>query len=176
MLYRGKNAVYRFIEAILKEYDYCKKVIKKHFKKNLITSAKEEERFQSNNSCCMCNKLFDAGDYEVKDHCQITKKYSGSARCSCIINLKLTEKVPVIFHNSRGYDSHLIIKEIGKFDVKVSVIPSGLEKYMAFTINKNLVFIDSMQFVNSSLDSLVKNLPNNDFKYLSEEFINYFLN
>ena len=41
---------------------------------------------------------------------------------------------------------------------------------MAFTINKNLVFIDSMQFMNSSLDSLVKNLSDNDFKYLSEEF------
>ena len=54
--------------------------------------------------------------------------------------------------------------------MKVSVIPNGLEKYMAFKINTNLVFIDSMQFINSSLNPLVKNLPNNDFKYLSEEF------
>ena len=41
---------------------------------------------------------------------------------------------------------------------------------MAFTVNRNLVFIDSMQFTNSSLDSLVNNLLDNDFKYLSEEF------
>ena len=60
-------------------------------------------------------------------------------------------------HNLRGYDSYLIINEIDKFDVKVNVIPNGLEKYMAFTINKNLVFIDSMQFTNSCLDALVKN-------------------
>ena len=60
---------------------------------------------------------------------------------------------------------------MGKFDVKVSVIPTGLEKYMAFAVNKNLVFIDSMQFMNSGPNSLVKNLSNNDFKYLSEEFI-----
>ena len=46
---------------------------------------------------------------------------------------------------------------------------------MAFTINKNLVFIDSMQFMNSSLDSLVKNLSDNDFKYLAEEFNGGFL-
>ena len=51
-----------------------------------------------------------------------------------------------------------------------SVIPNGLEKYMAFTVNKNLVFIDSMQFMNSSLDNLVKNLNDKDFTYLSEEF------
>ena len=38
---------------------------------------------------------------------------------------------------------------------------------MAFTINKNLVFIDSMQFLNSSLDALVKN-------NLSQEFIGEF--
>ena len=41
---------------------------------------------------------------------------------------------------------------------------------MAFIINKSLVFIDSMQFMNSSLDALVKNLTDNDFKYLSKEF------
>ena len=46
---------------------------------------------------------------------------------------------------------------------------------MAFTINRNLVFIDSMQFRNSSLDSLVKNLVNKDFKYLSEEFSGKYL-
>ena len=40
---------------------------------------------------------------------------------------------------------------------------------MAFMINKNLVFTDSMQFMNSSLENLVKNLDD-DFKYLTEEF------
>ena len=39
-----------------------------------------------------------------------------------------------------------------------------------FFLNKNLVFIDSMQFISSSLDKLVKNLLGQDFKYLVEEF------
>ena len=47
-----------------------------------------------------------------------------------------------------------------------------LEKYMVFTINKHLVFIDSM---NSNLNTLVKNLTDNDFRYLSEEFSGDFL-
>ena len=63
----------------------------------------------------------------------------------------MTKKVPVIFHDLKYYDSHLIIQVIGKFDVKVNAIPNGLEKSMAFAINNNLVFIDSMQFMNSSL-------------------------
>ena len=53
--------------------------------------------------------------------------------------------------------------------MKIDVIPNGLEKYMAFFLNKNLVFIDSMQFMNFSLENLIKNLTDNDFKYLSEE-------
>ena len=41
---------------------------------------------------------------------------------------------------------------------------------MAFFLNKNLVFIGSMQFMNSSIDKLAKNLSDKDFKYLIEEF------
>ena len=66
------------------------------------------------------------------------------------------------------YDSHLIFHELNKFDVKIDVIPNGLEKYMAFMINKN--FIGSMQVINSSLEKLVKYLADNGFKYLSQEF------
>ena len=107
-------------------------------------SAEEEEKCQLSNSCWICDKLFDVEDDKVRDHCHITGKYRDAAHWRCNINLKLSKKVPVIFHNLRGYDSHLTIKEIGKFDVKVSVIPNGLQKYMAFTIKINLVFIDSM--------------------------------
>ena len=46
VVYRGENAAYEFIKAILKEYQYWKKVLKKHFNKNLIMSEKEEYLFQ----------------------------------------------------------------------------------------------------------------------------------
>ena len=130
-------------------------------------SAEYEERFQLSDKCWICDKLFDAENNKVKDHCNITGKYRGSAHWSCNVNLKLNRKVSVIFNNLRGYDSHLIMQEINKFDIELNVIPNGLEKYTAFTINNNSVFIDSMQFMNSSLNKLVKNLSGNDFKYLS---------
>ena len=47
---------------------------------------------------------------------------------------------------------------------------------MSFTVNNKQSFIDSSQFLNSSLDSLVKNLSIDDFKYLSQEFDNNVLN
>ena len=41
---------------------------------------------------------------------------------------------------------------------------------MAFFLGRDLVFIDSMQFMNCSLDKLLKNLVDKDFKYLVKEF------
>ena len=68
----------------------------------------------------------------------------------------------------KRYDSHLVFKELNKLKCNVDVIPNGLEKYMSFSLGKNIVFVDSMLFMNSSLDKLAKNL--NDFKYLSSVF------
>ena len=125
-------------KQFLKEYHYCKKTIKKCFNKNLVMSAEEEDRFELSNSSWICNKLFDAADDKVRDHGHITGKYRGAAHWSCNINLKLCKKIRAVSHNIKGYDSHLIIKEISRFDVKVSVIPNELEKYMDFTINRSL--------------------------------------
>ena len=82
------------------------------------------------------------------------------------MNLKLTKNVFIIFHSLKGYDSHLIMNKIRKFNVKVDVMPNGFEKYMAFT-----VFIDSKKFMNSSLEILVKNLSDDAFKHLTKEFV-----
>ena len=131
---------------------------------------KEEEQFQSSNTCWIFEKLIEDDNEKVRDHCHITGKFRGAAHWICNINPQWTKNVPVIFHNLRGYDSHLIFYELKIFDVKIDVIPNGLEKYMAFILNENLVFIDSMQFMNSSLEKLVKNLPGNDFKYLTQTF------
>ena len=62
--------------------------------------------------------------------------------------------------------------ELGKFDLEINFTRNGLEKYMSFSMNNKLGFIDSFQFLSSSLDSLVKNLGKVDFKYLSQEFDN----
>ena len=55
------------------------------------------------------------------------------------------------------------MQELDKLDFKIDVIPNGLQKYMSFTINNKLSFIDSFQFLSSPLDSLVKNLSKDDF-------------
>ena len=73
-------------------------------------------------------KLIDNDEEKVRDLCHLTGKFREAAHWNCNINFQLTEKVPVIFHYLRVYDSHLIFNELDKFDVKVSVITNGSEK------------------------------------------------
>ena len=144
--------------------------MKEHFNENLLMAEEEERLFQQSNSCWICKELINNYEEKVRDHCHVTGKFRGAAHWDCNINFQLTKKIPVIFHNLKGYGSHLIFSELHKFDVKISVIPNGLEKYMAFFLGKNLVFTNSMQFMNSSLDKLVKNFSDEDFEYLVKEF------
>ena len=68
-----------------------------------------------------------------------------------IVTLTITIKmlrIPVVFHNLRGYDSHLIMQEIGKYAKDITVIPNTTEKYVSFTMNQ-FVFIDSLQFLSA---------------------------
>ena len=84
-------------------------------------SEEEEHLFQKRNSCWICKKFINNNNNEenVKDHCHVTGKFRGAAHRNCNVNFQLTKKAPVMFHNLRGYDSHLIFTEPDKFDVKI---------------------------------------------------------
>ena len=96
----------------------------KYFNKNLIMSEKEEHLFQEGNSCWIFKKLINNDEEKVRDHYHVTGKFRGAAHRNCNINFQLTKKVPVIFHNLKGYDYHLIFNGLDKFNIKVSVIPN----------------------------------------------------
>ena len=64
------------------------------------------------------------------------------------------------------------MEELGKWNLKINVIPNGLEKYMKFIVDNKLRFNDSFQFLSPSLDNLVKNLDKDDFEYLRQELDN----
>ena len=49
----------------------------------------------------------------------------------------------IVFYNLKNNDSHLIMLELGKFNLKINVIPNGVQKNMSFNINNKLRFIDT---------------------------------
>ena len=123
-IHRGEKAVYKFMEAMLEEVKYCKKVMKKEFNKPLRMTKEDEEEFQKANECHICNIKYTNEDIKVRDHCHITSKYRGSAHQECNLKLRVNPeeiKIPIIFHNLRGYDSHFIMQEIGEIVILRSI-------------------------------------------------------
>ena len=172
---------------MLEELKYCKTVIKKHFNKPLVMTEVDEQNFKTMDRCHICGEKYTDKDVHVRDHCQITGKFRGSAHQECNLKLRVKPeniKIPIIFHNLRGYDSHFIMQQIGeiankhgytnkkggKQDLNINAIPNNIEKYMAFMLGNHLTFIDSFQFMSSSLDKLVSKLPKDDLIYTSKVF------
>ena len=118
--------------------------------------------------CSICGELL--GEDRVRDHCHITGHYGGAAHNICNLKYRISWKVPVVFQNLRGYDSHLIMQEIGKFGMEVNVIPNNIEKYISFSLGKYLTFIDSIQFMSSSQEELAGNLSPEDFRIVGKRW------
>ena len=186
-IHRGENAVHKFMENMLEEVNWCKSKMKKHFNKPLKMTKEDEKDFQKAIKCHICDQQYTDKDIRVRDHCHITGKFRGSAHQDCNLKLRIKPdniKIPVILHNLRGYDSHFIMQQIGEIAKKhayknkrgeechmnINCIPNNMEKYLAFMLGNHLVFLDSLQFMNSSLDNLIKNLPDEAFKYTKQEF------
>ena len=156
-IYRGENAVHKFMENMLKEVFWCKSKMKKHFNKPLKMTTDDENNFQKAIKCHICDKLYNDEDIRVRNHCHITGEFRGSAHQDCNLKLQIKPdeiKIPVIFHNLRGYDSHFIMQTIGKIakentyinkqgtnvEMNIYCIPNNMEKYTAFMLGKHLIF------------------------------------
>ena len=118
-MYRGENAVYKFMEKMLEEVEYCKAVIKKHFNKPLIMTEGDEQHFRTMSHlwCHICGEKYNDKDVRIRDHCHINGKFRGSAHQECNLKLRIKPediKIPIIFHNLCGYDSHFIMQQIGE--------------------------------------------------------------
>ena len=135
-VYRGEDSIEKFMYEILKEEEYCRDIIQSKFHKPLRMSPDEEQMFNAAEVCHICKKQYQANDIRVRDHCHITGKYRGSAHQDCNLKLQVdfkTYKLPVIFHNLKGYDTHFIMQEIGKISkekqLDINCIPNNMEKY-----------------------------------------------
>ena len=86
----------------------------------MIPLTKEEKNMHNQQKVCyVCKKIFST-DYinkkyhKVKDHCNYTGKYRGSAHDICNLRYKIPKEIPVVFHNGSTYDYHFIIKYLAE--------------------------------------------------------------
>ena len=101
-VHRRKNAVYRFLEEMLKDVEHCKTVVKTKFNKPLVKTENDKLCFKLMDKCHICDKKFTGKDVRVRDHCHITGKFRGSAHQECNLKLRIKPEdieIPVILHN-----------------------------------------------------------------------------
>ena len=157
-LYRGEKAVSHFINSLKQEVKDINEILEEI--QPIVMSKEDKDVFKNTTICAVCNKGFTHEDYKVKHHDHITGKFIAGIHNSCNLQLRLKPgktKILGVFHNLRGYDSHLIISTLGiENQDSVYCIPNNLEKFMTFSVGQ-LTFIDPMQFMAESLEKLSNN-------------------
>ena len=190
-MYRGLDSVHKFFTDIFAEEKEILDKLKEFQKTPMYMSNEEEMHHRKATTCYVCNSDFTAENRKVRDHCHVLGNYRGAACNMCNLAMKMTKTIPVIFHNLKGYDSYLLLPELGKFNKKISIIPNNMQTYMSFSVGHktsyfdtkagkqvdreymNLRFIDSFGFMASSLNQLVVDLKQSGldkFRNTSQEF------
>ena len=189
--YRGIDSVHKFFTDIFEEEKEILEKLIQFQKTPLNLSYEEEIHHEKATKCYVCDCSFTDENCKVHDHCHVLGNYRGAACNKCNLGMTMTRTIPVIFHNLKGYDSHLLLPELGKFNKKISIIPINMQTYMSFSVGNettytddktgepkkkewfNLRFIDSFGFMASSLSQLVVDLKQGGlvkFKNVSREF------
>ena len=167
----GYNNVDWFVNEVIK---LEKKMIFyfKNTKKNIIMTEEDEEDYRNNIICRFCEKKIESD--KVRDHCHLTGKYRRPAHSICNIYVAQDKSnfIPFKFRNFSNYDCHMFFMRLvdtKNHKVKFDFIPKKNEEYISVTYGCER-FIDSYRFLSMSLDGLVNNLNEDDFKILRKKF------
>ena len=132
-----------------------------------MTTEEKQELAEKTKACTICEKEFKEEDIKCFDHCHFTGNARGYTHQDCNLHFHiLRSKIPLLFHNLKGYDGHFIIKELGDYiknninqdsisDIKC--IATNQEKMMSIDW-RYIRFLDSIQFMAMKLEDLAKNL------------------
>ena len=136
-----------------------------------LTDKKDQLEAKSQENCKFCEKPLIQKNFRdaVKDHCLITGRYRGAALNACNLKMRIkskTDQIPVVFHNLRGYDAHHLMQAMSQLQKELKCIANNMEKYITFSVG-GLRFIDSLNFLQGSLDSLVSATPKESLKITS---------
>lgn len=164
--YLGVDAVKVFYEAMRMEMRYFLQILSQP--KPLVLSPDEQEQFRAADRCIYCNEKFTKNNRKGRDHCHFTGQYRGAAHDSCNLKARAITTIPIVFHNLEGYDSHLLVSAAGTFSQNLNVIARNTERFMSLAFEEKfkigrkkfvikMKFLDSFNFVSSSLDTLAKN-------------------
>ena len=202
-VYKPKLVTYTGEDAAQKLVDMLEEDIRKITnipQKKMLFGKGEVERFHKETRCWICHGKFEDDDddddnYKVRDHCHFTGRYRGAVHKKCNLLYRKRNFTPLVFHNLSGYDSHLLVKNLGRSDGSIDCTLNNEEKYISFTkrrqvgsytkkvkneereteeetkpLHHQIRFIDSFRFMATSLDKLLNNLSKDAFNNVSRYY------
>ncbi|XP_053206942.1 uncharacterized protein LOC128391119 [Panonychus citri] len=155
--HRGPDSAVVFLRSINESCEKIINAINRRFSQLRMT-LKDQQAFEYATKCHICETDFISGDTKVRDHDHFTGLFRGAAHGRCNLQLQIPEDIPIVFHNLKNFDAHILIKAIQtKMYKQINIIPQNTEKYISFSFD-NIKFIDSYAFLSSSLDILSQDL------------------
>ncbi len=176
-LYVGDDAAAHMLLSLTKDLNDSIRPVIEREPVEMVYDGAAREKFLAATHCHICDGLLVAdGDEDtvtVRDHCHFTGAFRGAAHQLCNLQYAINKdryKLPIFFHNLRGYDAHLIMQAVKtEYVPSIDVIANNFERYITFSTGR-LKFIDSMQFLAASLATLAGNLKKDDFTHLRRIF------
>jgi hypothetical protein len=129
-------------------------------------------------NCYLCGEKFyvelalswDGGeDRMVRDHDHLTGKFLGYAHERCNLQRRELITITAFAHNFSGYDSHFLVQAFHKHPElfgRIQAVPINTQKFKSFSIDRKLIFVDSLAFLSDSLANLAKMLTEEEFTLL----------
>ena len=162
--YVGEDAAVDFIDHLLTCYkDWIKELLQTT--KPMRFNANDAKVFENTNHCYLCGQPFNSDSKKNRDHNHFTGEFLGAACVFCNLQRRRPHKLPIFLHNGSKYDFHFIIKALNKKNVgEIKVLPFNGEHFRTIEF-KGFQFLDSLAFLQASLDQLSDDLSKTDHNY-----------
>jgi hypothetical protein len=133
----GTDCIEKMVLELSRTADECVKEMQKN--ERMVLTDEDKKAFHKATCCHICNQPFKSDKDKVRDHDHGTGAFRGAAHNKCNINYFTNRFLPVVFHNLKGYDSHMIIRKAYEINEqlghkKIDCIPNSYEKFMSISI------------------------------------------
>lgn len=172
--YRGKKCIEMFFNKLETMCDQVKDAM--NLEEDMWLSREEQEMHDQATHCYICTFPFTEKQKKSRDHNHRTGEFNGSAHVACNMGYSLKKRrIPCYIHNLGHYDLHLILGGFRYYKGEITVIPNNFEQYISVFTSK-FMLLDSIMFLNASLDSLVRRLKESgeSFSKTFKNLIQYF--